>query len=227
MLGTLLNWYGGTSGSKPQIEINHFSSKHLSQLYEGDRGLHDLHLINAELRLWLPVPVKRAIDECLAVMNVTASKYIREYFVVYLYGAHELLRMKEDHTGLYYVEPPKPDTENANHAIEITQHSLISESVINFAMNEAVETIPGLGRNIIPIKINLNEKIKTDLESLAEKAKFPLGSFVRELLVSHFLGHTVWAEHNPAWTAAQQKEADDWVEGKIEFPFSEGFLEDW
>jgi hypothetical protein len=102
-----------------------------------------------------------------------------------------------------------------------------SDSVISLSRNEAVESIPGLGKNIVHIKILINAKIKADLEALAVKAKFPLGSFVRELLVSHFLGHTVWAERNPAWTAAQQKDADDWVEGKIEFPLSDGFLEDW
>jgi hypothetical protein len=227
MLGTLLKWYGGIDGAKPKEGHSHASSKHLSQLYEGDRGLHDLHLNDAELRLWLPVPVKHAINECLAEMNVNAAKYIREYFVVYLYGAHELLRMKADNTGLYFAEEPKPVIEKPNQANEISQPAEISENVINFSSNDAVESIPGLGKNIVPIKIFINAKIKADLEALAVMAKFPSGSFVRELLVSHFLGHTVWAERNPAWTAAQQKEADDWVEGKIKFPFSYGFLEDW
>jgi len=49
-----------------------------------------------------------AMDESMAKMGMTAAKYLREYLVVYLYGAHELLRMKADTTGLYYEPPPVP-----------------------------------------------------------------------------------------------------------------------
>ena len=220
MLSTLLRWYGGASRSKPDNK-NSSSSKNLSRLYDGDRGLLDLHLNTAELRLWLPVPVKNAIDECLVEMDITASKYIREYFVEYLYGAHELLKMRAESTGLYYKEPPKPVVEK-----KVALPPDISDGGIQFSRNEEKETIPGLGKNIVPMKIFVSSKIKSDLEALAVKAKFPLGSFVRELLVSHFLGHTVWAERNPAWTTAEQKDADDWVEGKIDAPFEYGLDQD-
>ena len=33
------------------------------------------------------------MNECMDEMGVTAAKYLREFLVVYLYGAHELLRM--------------------------------------------------------------------------------------------------------------------------------------
>ena len=68
----------------------------------------------------------------------------------------------------------------------------------------------------MPIKLYLHEKMKADLESLAEASGIPLGQFTREILASHFLGHTVWPERKQAWTAEQQKIADDWVDGKIE-----------
>ena len=79
-----------------------------------------------------------------------------------------------------------------------------------------IDCIPELGKNIVPAKLFLHKKMKADLEVLAKKAGTPLGQFVREILVSHFLGHTIWPERKQLWTEEQQRFADEWEEGKIE-----------
>lgn len=208
MLGTLLKWFDGEGSRSARDKSKSFAPDSgvprvkLNKLYEGDRGIHDLHSNSAVLRIYLPVPAMTAMDESIAEMGVTAAKYLREYFVVYLYGAHELLRMKADTTGIYYEPPPVPPSQCDGQAI--------------FSRAEVVDCIPGLGKNIVPIKLYLHKKMKADLENLAKDSGIPLGQFVREILVSHFLGHTVWPERKQAWTAEQQKIADDWVDGKIE-----------
>lgn len=207
MLGTLLKWFGG-EGSKPaSVESKGGAAESgtpapkLNKLYEGDRGIHDLHSNSAVLRIWLPVPAMTAMDESMAKMGITSAKYLRKFFVEYLYGAHELLRMKAEKTGLYYVPPPVPRSQYDGP---------------RFSRARVVDYIPGLGKNVVPIKLFLHEKMKADLEELAVKAGVPLGQFVREVIVSHFLGHTVWPERKRVWTAEQQQIADDWVNGKIE-----------
>lgn len=191
MLGTLLKWFSG-KGDIPNSDKK--SLHHLSKLYEGDRGIGNLCANSAELRIWLPVPAKAAMEECTAEMQVRTAKYLRELLVVYLYGAHELLRMKAEDAGLYYIPPPPPPSNSPPS----------SSGGIMFSRAQAVECIPGLGKNIVPIKLFLHEKMKADLESLAKVAGMPLGQFVREILVSHFLGHTVWPERKQSWSAAQQ-----------------------
>ena len=206
MLGTLLKWFGVKDGKKGRDKNVSDSSPWLSKLYEGDRGIADLAAHAAELRLWLPSPLKSAMGECTDEMDVTAAKYLREFLVVYLYGAHELLRMKAERTGLYYVPPPPPSSDSFQ--------SLASG--IKFSRAPAVDYIPGLGKNIVPVKLHLHEKLKSDLKSLAMASGIPLGQFVREILASHFLGHTVWAERKRDWTEKQQKIADDWEAGRDE-----------
>jgi hypothetical protein len=193
VLGTLLKWFDR------KVSKGKRGASGLSKLYEGDRGINDLAENDAELRLWLPVPLKSGMDECTAEMGITAAKYLREFLVVYLYGAHELLRMQFEKTGLYYAPPPAPPSRR-----------------VLFSRAYSVDYIPGLGKNIAPIKLHLHKKMKADLESLATASGVPLGQFVRELLVSHFLGHTVWPERKQSWTADQQKIADDWEARKIE-----------
>lgn len=204
MLGTLLKWFGGESSksasgepksSEPEASV---PSTWLNKLYEGDRGIYDLTDNEAVLRLWLPVPLKVAMNESTAEMDVTGAKYLREFFVVYLYGAHELLRMKAEKTGLYYVSPPA------------------AHSGVRYSRAATVDCIPGLGKNIVAIKIKIPRKIKDDLDLLANRAGVPLGQFTRGLLVSHFLGHTVWPERIMVWAQGEEKIATDWENGIIE-----------
>ena len=68
----------------------------------------------------------------------------------------------------------------------------------------------------MPLKLFLHEKIKADLQELADKSGLPLSQFVREVLVSHFLEHTLWSERNVLLTSDQQEVADGWENVIIE-----------
>jgi len=169
------------------------------------RDIYDLHSNDAVLRIWLPAPVKQAMDECIGDFGLSASEYLREFLVVYLYGTYELQRMKSERTGLYFVPQP----------VEIPDSSpqlSFGMGEIMFSRASKAESIPGFGKNIVPLKLLLNAKLKADLEGLSDKAGIPLGQLVREIIVSHFMGHTVWPERNPLWTQEQKNMADAWVE---------------
>ena len=90
-----------------------------------------------------------------------------------------------------------------------------SEQVF-FSRAATVDCIPGLGKNIVATKIYVPQKIKADLELLANRAGVPLSRYARELLVSHFLGHTVWPARMTGWTQAEEGIATDWENGIVE-----------
>lgn len=168
-------------------------------LYEGDRGVKDLYANNTEMRIWVPEPLNVAMKEATDFLSVKLTKHLRELLVIYLYGSHELLCMKENKTGIFH-PPPPPEPDNG----------------IRFSRARVVDYIPGLGKNIVPLKLFLHEKMKADLQVLADKAGVPLSQFVREILVSHFLGHTVWPERNELWTRDQLNIAEGWELGTVE-----------
>lgn len=170
----------------------------LTMLYEGDRGLSELHHNDAELRLWLPEPLRIALHQTAQETDCRESQYLREFLVVYLYGVHELLQMQTHKTGLYFVPPPK-------------QPEPHYDTKIQFSRTSISEVIPGLGKNIIPCKLRLPSKLKEDLQHLADKNGMPLGRYAREILVQHFLGHTVWP--GKMNDQIEQNIADDWVNG--------------
>ena len=107
---------------------------------------------------------------------MVAAKYIREFFVIYLYGMHELLKMQTTSEGLYYVPPPEPLKEE--------QHDNEPDQVVFYSRTSTVECIPGLGKNIIPLKVFLPVRIKDDLQKLADRVGMPLSQFTREVLIS-------------------------------------------
>jgi len=190
-----MKWFFG----KREAEKTELKTSNLTSRYEGDRGIRELHLNDAELRLWLPKPLKLTFDECVAEMECSASEYLRRFLVIYLYGMHELLRMDAEKTGLYFEPPPEP---------------VSGETRLSRARH--AEYVPGLGKNIAPLKLRLPQKMKQDLQMLAVATELPVGHFVRELLISHFLGHTVWPERMTGWTEAQAKLAEDWMEGTLQ-----------
>jgi hypothetical protein len=171
----------------------------LTTLYEGDRGIAQLHENDAVIRLWMSEPLRKAMDQTCDEINGSASWYLREFLVVYLYGIHELLKMRAFSSGLNYEPPPQPK----------------ADSGIRFSRTSMGEVIPGLGKNLVPCKLKLPSKMKVDLQQLADQRDIPLGRFIREILVQHFLGYTVWPDcFTPI--PEEQKIADEWVDGLIE-----------
>jgi hypothetical protein len=139
-----------------------------------------------------------AIAQVCRELEVGQSRYLREWLVVYLYGMHELLVMHSLQSGLYYQPPPPPASEG--------------QDSIKYSIAPQYEVITGLGKNIVPCKLRLPSKMKSDLQTLADLRELSLGQFVREELVRHFLGHTIWPERFRL-SEAQIILADDWENG--------------
>lgn len=206
--------FGRKSADKAELA----NRKPLTPLYEGDRGIRDLDTDDVELRVWVPVTVYVALKDMAVILDKTASRYLREFFAIYLYGAHDFEGMRQSHTGVFYdvtMHPADYAAMKAKLEKEL-QDNPRSSTPAMFSRAPSVDFIPGLGKNIVPLKLFLHEKMKADLQALADKAGIPLSQFVREVLVSHFLGHTVWPERNQLWTREQQEVADGWELGGVE-----------
>ena len=180
-----------------------------------DRGLKSLTDNSAVLRFWLPEAGRTALDQTVKSSGTTAAKYLREFFVAHLYGIHELLKMQAMHEGLYYV--PRPSQEAGNHAKG-------AEGKIMYSRAPSVECIPGLGKNLYPFKLYLSQRIKDDLQNLADDIKIPLSQFVREILITHFFGQTFWPSKLKSKPEGDELIGIDWENGKREslgIPYSD------
>jgi hypothetical protein len=166
-----------------------------------DRGLRDLTDNSAVLRFWLPEVGRKALDQTIKNSGIVAAKYLREFFVVHLYGEHELLKMQATKEGLYYVPPLKP----------LEHTSQRSSEEVLYSRAPSVECIPGLGKNIFPFKIYLPQRVKDDLQGLADNTGIPLSQFIREILISHFFGQTFWPAKLKTWSEDQELIGEEWA----------------
>ncbi|PKO44195.1 MAG: hypothetical protein CVU29_10135 [Betaproteobacteria bacterium HGW-Betaproteobacteria-22] len=160
--------------------------------YQGRPDLLDLSANDAQLRVWLPEQTRLVMDRAVKSVDATLSEYLREFFVVYLYGSDLLLQMKQTNTGIFFTPPPRVASD------------------VKYSRSRLVEYIPELGKNIKAIKIFLNAQIKADLQKLADKTGFALSHFVREVLISHFSGHIVWPERQVVLSSEHISIATQW-----------------
>lgn len=114
--------------------------------------------------------------------------------------------MQAEQYGLYYEPPPSPSPNPSSCELPSVLYSRGREE----------ETSPGLGKNIVPLKLHLPQRLKVDLQTLAVREGIPLSRFVREILVSHFFGRTVWPDHLRKWSEEQERLAFEWELGTRE-----------
>lgn len=163
----------------------------------------EMYLNDSQMRIWLPEQLRLEMNVVVCSLEQSLSSYLREFFVIYLYGVHALVEMKQNKTGIFY-KPPQVEKTNSEF------------DTPSFSRARSVEFIPGLGKNIVPFKMFLNSQIKSDLQLLADKSEMALSQFVREILVSHFLGHTFWPERNQSFNLGQLQTANQWESGDLE-----------
>ncbi|MGO3740766.1 hypothetical protein [Kerstersia sp.] len=131
-----------------------------------------LHVNDDELRFWLPETCKTALDETRKAHEMTMACWLREYFVAYTFGEHELMRMRTLQTGLYQTSG--------------VRYSVAPQPVVPY------QVLRGLGKNLCAIKLYLPTRLKRELVELADHAAMELSPFIRMLLISRLLGHQAW-----------------------------------
>lgn len=158
------------------------STKPLSTDLLTARDYSGLTIQDAELRLWLPEAAKVALTEVCDRLGTSYTVYLTEFFAIYLYGVHEVLKMRELLCGLYRQdETPEEASSQERNALFNAEDDGIE--------NDDPE--PELGKAIFSLKIFLPSKIKVGLQARANKARVPLGRFARAMICAHLFGRDV------------------------------------
>lgn len=158
------------------------------------RDYRGLNVQDVQLRVWLPDGAKQALTEIGDRIGVSYTVYLTELFTTYLYGYHELLKMRDMHTGLY--EPvPAEDTETAENDAPPPEDELGPEYD---------DPEPDMGKNIFSLKILISRKMKDGLQQRADRAQVPLGRFARSLICAHLFGRDVGPRRLLNWSSPSE-----------------------
>ena len=172
------------------------------------REIGQLNENDAELRLWLPETCFMALKAVAEESALSLSDFVREFLIIFLYGELTLRRMRADNLGIFYKSPPPPLTAEECDADPMTRPK--------FSRARKIETVPGLGKKLSPVKVFVPAKLKHDCEKAAVISKTPLSKLIREALIAQLLGHRILLARYGEWSATELKAATDWESGKTE-----------
>jgi len=141
------------------------------------RNYSDLNLQDSQLRVWLPDPAKQGLEELCEINEMSMTAYLTEYFASYLFGTHEVMRMRASKSGIYEPEPERRYS-------AMTPGGYVPEAPVE----------PDLGKNIFALKIWVPGKIKEGLRVQADRADSSLGKVSRFLICSHLFGNEYWPQ---------------------------------
>lgn len=144
------------------------------------RNYAGLNVQDEQLRIWLPDPAKIALMEVCERLNVSITAYLTELFATYLYGVHEVMRMRDQQTGLY-------DT----HDLHFLDGDFFEGGETEDDSPAFDEPVPEMGKNIFALKVFLPAQLKSGLQHRADKAQAPLGKFARAMICAHLFGRDV------------------------------------
>ena len=144
------------------------------------RNYSGLNVQDEQLRIWLPDPAKTALMEVCNRLGMSITAYLTELFATYLYGVHEVMRMRDHQKGLY----------DADELQFLSADQLESEELEDDGP-AFDEPAPEMGKNIYSLKIFLPAKMKSGLQQRADKAQAPLGKFARAMICAHLFGRDV------------------------------------
>jgi len=144
------------------------------------RDYAGLNVQDDQLRIWLPDPAKTALIEVCNRLGMSLTVYLTELFATYLYGVHEVMRMRDHQKGLY----------DASDLIFLSADRLENEALEDDGL-AFDDPVPEMGKNIFALKIFLPAKLKNGLQQRADKAQVPLGKFARAMICAHLFGRDV------------------------------------
>lgn len=162
------------------------------------RDYGGLNRQDAQLRVWLPDPAKQALEELCEINELSMTAYLTEYFASYLFGTHEVMRMRASKSGIY---EPKP---------EVRYSAMAPRGHVSEPPDE-----PDLGKNIFALKIWVPGKIKEGLQAQAAQSGATLSVLCRALICAHLFGREYGARIFKAIENKSEFKATIWEKDAI------------
>jgi hypothetical protein len=158
-----------------------------------DLGEHD-----AALKIWLPEPVKQALEEISERSNLSVSEFLRQFLAIHCYGLYAFYQMIESTPNLF-----KDWDSGIRYSKRMEEPPEGKKRIDTYWVIE-------LGKNIAPIKLWIPKRMKADLKTLAEHVELTPSNYVREILISRLLGHGMLPQRPTMFKAFPTPEADAW-----------------
>lgn len=198
-------WPLFSNKSEPVPEPPRRKALSLDSLLDGMGNLRELDSHDTALKFWLPEPAEKAMAEFARLQGTSMSSMLREFLATHCYGAY-VVQLLRDMDPEIFKDP------NIRFSIRGSDDDRKVRKVTYW--------VPELGKNIAPVKIWVSNRLREDLQALAEHAKIPLSQYLREITISRLLGHGMLPKRPEMLRAVPLPSADAWCDDQ-EVPWIE------
>ncbi len=175
-------WRRKSEAAAPSAQPDEFPFRSSLARFDGDLSVfRSEHWV--PLKVWLPEPLDEVLRQLGDQGFASRSSLIRDALFIYAYGRYIYTQMEAEREGFFFDKGP--------------------------LYSRATSRTPELGKNLINYKVWLPAKLREDMQSLADLAGIKLSHFVREVLISAFMGHQRLPERE-ALLAQALALPDDW-----------------
>ena len=155
---------------------------------------------DAAVKFWVPEAVAEALDDLRERDRQSMSQLLRQYLIVHCYGLYAMRLMLEANPHLF--KDREVDSE-------------IRFSRAPPAGKKRVDTyfVPELGKNVAPFKLWIPQRLRDDLQVLADHVELKLSQYLREIVIARLLGHGTLPLRPAMLQAEPTLAAETWENG--------------
>lgn len=132
---------------------------------------------DSALKFWLPEAAEIALNELCSRNGDSLSDFIRKFFIIHSYGLYAYYVINDQLENLFELDGNEPAVFCASRGSEYQ------------AKRDITYWIPELGKNVAPIKVWIPQRLKEDLQKLADHTAIKLSQYAREIVISRLLGY--------------------------------------
>jgi antitoxin component of RelBE/YafQ-DinJ toxin-antitoxin module len=172
----------------------------LEQLLPGVRDFGEFKDHHASLKFWLPDLVAATLLDMAKRNGVSVSEALRQFFVQHCYGVvtYQLLL---DYDRSHFKDYEGPRFAKKQQADEARPGKTRIDAY----------WLPDLGKSTAPVKVWLPERVKKDLQALADHVGISLSQYAREIVMSRAIGHATLPMRPKMLDAVDMSVAERWA----------------
>lgn len=174
-------WFFRRSKDKPTPVEERKQSSRPFKISMTERDYGEMFHCDVAMKVWLPESIELQLSEITDFLDIPVSDFVRQILFQHLYGRYDLLGHVE--RKLFTFDDP----DHVQSRVRFALARIEVDEVPPEPMNAAAKTPPE--PKIAALRVNIPQRMKTDLLHLAGKKHLTISHYARNVIVAHLLGH--------------------------------------
>lgn len=160
--------------------------------YDGDFA--EFGSAKVSVKVWLPEPIDLILRELADYFSLSRTELIKQTLFIYVYGRYRFEQMRLQKEGFFRQLPMFSRSGDRTKAplrklSKKEQEELKRQVEASSGDSDEPATQASLGKNFFNYKVWMPTLLRDDAARLADHAGIKLSHFIREVLISTYMGH--------------------------------------